>query len=175
MGDTLYFYVDDSDLHELAPLLRRRFADFLEARTWVASEAWLVDPLHEDTEELRPGDLPDWDLGLNLRLAAPPEARPADWFEDVAAVVAFLRKLSEETGRAFVLGASFEGSRPEDLFDVDARPVDLEQERGDGFAPRPACVSRRGPEPPCRPYAAGRGNRRSSGSTQRTTRRGRLR
>jgi hypothetical protein len=23
MGDTLYFYVDGSDLHELAPLLRR--------------------------------------------------------------------------------------------------------------------------------------------------------
>jgi hypothetical protein len=129
MGDTLYFYVDGSDLHELAPLLRRRFADFLEARTWVASEAWLVDQLHEDTEGLKPGDLPDWDLGLNLRFAAPPEARPAEWFVDVAAVVAFLRTLSKETGRSFVLGVSFEGSRPEDLFHVDEGPADLEQMR----------------------------------------------
>ena len=123
--DTIYFYIDGSDLHELAPLLRRRFADFLDARTWVADEAWFVDELHDDAEGLRPGELPDWDLGLNLRFVAPPEARPAGWFEDVAAIVAFLRTLSAETGRSFVLGASFEGSRPEDLFHVDARPVDL--------------------------------------------------
>jgi hypothetical protein len=27
----------------------------------------------EDDEGLRPGDLPDWDLGLSLRFAAPPD------------------------------------------------------------------------------------------------------
>jgi hypothetical protein len=127
--DTLYFYVDGSDLHEVAPLLRQRLASFLEGRTWVAGEAWLVDQLHPDTEGLQPGDLPDWDLGLNLRFEAPPEARPAGWFDDVAAIVAFLRALSVETGREFVVGASFEGSRPEDLFYVDPGPVDLERMR----------------------------------------------
>jgi hypothetical protein len=127
--DTLYFYVDGSDLHEVAPRLRERFEAFLRSRTWVAGEAWFVDQVHEDADGLRPGDLPDWDLGLNLRFDAPPEARPGGWFEDVAAIVALLRTLSAETGREFVVGASFEDSHSEDLFDVNAGPVDIEQMR----------------------------------------------
>jgi hypothetical protein len=64
-----------------------------------------------------------------MRFAVPPDARPPGWFDDVATVVEFLRILGTETGRDFILGASFEGRHGEDLFDVGAGHVDLEEMR----------------------------------------------
>jgi hypothetical protein len=128
--DNLYFYVDGSDLHEVAPLLRQRLSDFLESRTWVSGEAWLVDQVHEGAEGLKPGDLPDWDLGLNLQLRMPPESRPAHWFDDVSAIVTLLHALSVETERSFVVGGSCDdASQVEDFFAVDERPIDLDRMR----------------------------------------------
>jgi hypothetical protein len=127
--DTVYLLVDGFDLHEVAPLLRRRFTEFLEARSWVAAEAWFVDSMHETAERPPPGELPQWDMGLNLRFVAAPRARPARWFDDVAATVEFLRALSTETKREFVVGAIFDDEPGEDVFHVGAGPVDLERMR----------------------------------------------
>ena len=45
----------------------------------------------------------DWDLGVNLEL---PDAgrEPPGWFSDVEEIAVFLRLLSDESGRDFVIG-----------------------------------------------------------------------
>jgi hypothetical protein len=124
---TLYFYADGNDLHDDAALLLARFEEFVRGRTWTAGDVCVVDQIHDDDPTLQPGDLPDWDLGLNLRLSALRHDRPAGWFDDVIVIVSFLRTLSDATGRAFVIGAAFASSQvSEDLFEVSSDPVDLE-------------------------------------------------
>jgi hypothetical protein len=123
-GDTLFCYMDGSDLREAAELIRDRFRRFIEERDWLAANVWFVDQVRTNDPTLRSGDLPDWNLGLNLELAPPSGSRDANWFDDIAATVTFLRSLSTTTGRSFVIGTA-----GEDLFYVDARPVDLQEMR----------------------------------------------
>jgi hypothetical protein len=130
LHDTLFFYVEGSDLHEVAPLLRERFKSFLEARDWVSNAVWFVEQVDEADSTLRPGDFPDWDLGLNLKLATSIEDRRANWFEDVAAIVVFLGELTKETRRSFVVGAAFANSPvADDLLYTSVRPIDLDELR----------------------------------------------
>ena len=128
--DTIFFYVNGSDLHEVAGVLRARLRAFVHGRTWVG-DAWFVDDVHEEDPSLKPGDLPDWNLGINIAFENPPQDRPPSWFEDVAATIRFLQTLARETGRSFVIGGSFEGSEvAEDLFEVEAESeIDLERVR----------------------------------------------
>ena len=64
----LYAYVDGADLDGIANVLDSRFADFVAGRAWIAGHASVVYQNHGDETCSRPGDLPLWDLGLNLEL-----------------------------------------------------------------------------------------------------------
>jgi len=48
LSDTIFFYVEGSDLHGVAPLLRTRFEAVVDGREWVTSNVWLVDQIRED-------------------------------------------------------------------------------------------------------------------------------
>src|SRR5262245_2731354 len=68
---TLYAYVDGADLDGIADALDARFAEFVEGRQWVAGRASVVNQRHGHETCSQPGDLPLWDLGLNLELPHP--------------------------------------------------------------------------------------------------------
>ena len=77
---TLFAYVDGSDLDDIADALEARLQAFVEARGWVAGEAWVVNQqLEADASCTEPEDIPCWDLGLNLHLPDP-GMEPAGWF-----------------------------------------------------------------------------------------------
>ena len=79
----------------------------------------------EDDASLRPGDLPDWDLGLNFDLPDPP-LEPEGWFDDVERIVMFFAELRSTTGRDFVIGvADNERGFSEDLFSINTASPDL--------------------------------------------------
>ncbi len=122
----MYAYVDGSDLHEVADLLDQRFSDFLASRTWACPDAWTVDQRQSDDDSsLRPGDLPDWELGINVTLPDPGQER-LGWFKDIEAVVLFLGTLHKETGRCFVIGiADNKTGVADDLFFVRTVDPDL--------------------------------------------------
>ena len=101
--DVLFAYVDGSDLDDAAPLLRERLTALVSSASW-ACRVWLVDQRHGD-EPLQPGDLPSWDLGVNL------DARlvEADAYrQDLVRLYRGLKVLAAETGRDFVLGVNGE-------------------------------------------------------------------
>jgi len=121
---TLYAYVEGNDLTDIAPALEPRLDRFVRNTRWRHAEPWVVNQRREDDPSLRPGDLPDWDLGLNMHL---PDGEPPGWFADIEALVKFLAPLQEEIGRAFVLGISdndrgFTEGLP---FEIDSRAPDL--------------------------------------------------
>src|SRR5215467_11181011 len=83
---TLFAYVDGSDLDDIADALEGRLRAFVEARSWIAGEAWVVNQqLEADASCTEPEDIPCWDLGLNLHLPDP-GIEPAGWFADVEAI-----------------------------------------------------------------------------------------
>lgn len=84
----------------------------------------MVNQRREKHPPLRTGDLPDWDLGLNMHL---PDDEPPDWFADVETMVTFLAPLQEEIGRSFILGISDnERGFTEDLpFEIDSPSPNL--------------------------------------------------
>src|SRR5436853_294615 len=92
----LYAYVEGIDLADVADALDARFAQFVEDRSWVAGHASVVNQRHEETAE--PGELPEWDLGINLELPDPGAEFPG-WFADVEAIAQFLAALHREFGR----------------------------------------------------------------------------
>ena len=91
----LYVYVDGSDLADVEGELLPAFEAF--ARTWQVESARVINDRYERTPDLRPEDLPAWNLGLNLEFDRLPRRR----FEEL---IAFLAGLSEKTGREFVIG-----------------------------------------------------------------------
>jgi hypothetical protein len=122
---TLYAYVDGADLDDVADMLDSRFAEFVASRHWVAGVASVVNQRHGQETCTQPGDLPLWDLGLNLELPAP-DTEPPGWFADVEAVAQFLGALHRECGRDFIIGiADAETGISEDLFDVSTNSPDL--------------------------------------------------
>ena len=89
-------------------------------------EPRLTNQRRERDPSLRPGDLPDWDLGLNLDLPDPPQ-EPEGWFEDVERIATFLAELHTVTGRDFVIGiCDHERGFSEDLALIDSASVDLD-------------------------------------------------
>ena len=54
-----------------------RFAQFVDGRSWVAGRASVVNQRHDETGT-QPGELPDWDLGLNLELPDPGSEFPGE-------------------------------------------------------------------------------------------------
>lgn len=125
---TLYAYVDGSDLSDIADELQSILERFVETRRW-RSVPWVVNQQHADDTTLRPGDLPDWDLGLNMELPDPYE-EPPGWFSEVEDIARFLVELRVRTGRDFVMGIGDESRGiAEDIYYIDARGLDLEQLR----------------------------------------------
>ena len=125
----LYAYVDGSDLDLLAPALEARFAAFVSGKRWLVRDVWVVNQRHGPETCTQPGDLPDWDLGLNLQLPKP-DAEPPGWFADVEAVVQFLGELHGEFGREFVLGiADVETGIADDMFFVSTAAPNVEELR----------------------------------------------
>ncbi|MCI0660258.1 MAG: hypothetical protein L0220_04220, partial [Acidobacteria bacterium] len=117
-------YVEGSDLHEVAPLLRSKLQTFIAGRPWATDQALFVDQIYDPDPEL-PDCLPDWDFGVNLGLDH--IRQDEGWFDDIEALVKFLVGLHEESGRDFVLFLAYR-SRPwlqEHLTFIDSNPVDL--------------------------------------------------
>ena len=79
----LYAYVCGSDLTDIADELLAAFGRFVASRTWVCDEPRPVNQRRADDPSLRPGDLPDWDIGLNITLPDPGHETPG-WFSDIA-------------------------------------------------------------------------------------------
>src|SRR5262249_49830278 len=101
-------YVEGNDLQKVAPLLRAQIQTFIAARRWATDQALFVDQIH-DPDPKFPEWLPDWDLGVNLRLD---HIRQNDgWFDDIKALVEYLTSLRAESERDFVLFIAYR-SRP---------------------------------------------------------------
>ena len=122
----LYAYVEGSDLMGIAEELNARFLKFIESRTWTAGEIWHVDQRQSCDGVSNPEDIPEWELGLNLRLPSP-GSEPAGWYSDVVAIAQFLGNLHDDTGRDFVIGIYDEETTvSDDLFFVDCSEPDLD-------------------------------------------------
>jgi hypothetical protein len=122
---TLYAYVDGADLEDVAAMLEARFMEFVARRRWVAGVASVVNQQYGEDTCTQPGDLPLWDLGLNLQLPDPGTESPG-WFADVEAVAQFLGTLHHESGRDFIIGiADTETGITDDLFPVSTDSPDL--------------------------------------------------
>src|SRR2546426_9594514 len=125
----LYAYVDGADLEGVAESLEARFTRFIGSRHWVVGRAWVVNRRHSDETCTQPGDLPLWDLGLNLELPDPGTESPS-WFADVEAVARFLGTLHSECGRDFIIGiADAETGITDGLFTVAIDSPDLSKLR----------------------------------------------
>jgi hypothetical protein len=125
----LYAYVDGSDLADIAEALEVRFAGFVGSRSWASGSASVVNQQHGPDPTLEAGDLPDWDLGLNLEL---PDtgSEPKGWFADIESIAQFLGTLHRECGRDFIIGmADAETGITEDLFHVSTDSPDVGQLR----------------------------------------------
>jgi hypothetical protein len=123
---TLYAYVDGCDLHDIADDLEARLQHFVEESNWPRSTPWVVNQRGDDGPTLGPGNLPAWELGLNLDLPDP-GSEPPGWFSDVERIAEFLGDLHAATGRNFVIGIGDHERRiSEDLYFVTTEEPDLE-------------------------------------------------
>jgi len=126
---TLYAYVEGSDFADVADELELRLFRFVDSGQWRYATPKIVNQRHKDDPSLGPGDLPDWDLGLNIDLPDPPE-EPAGWFGDIERIVGFLAELHVATGRDFVIGiGDNESGISDDLFGINSASPDVEQLR----------------------------------------------
>jgi hypothetical protein len=122
---TLFAYVDGSDLEFVAADIESALERFLEAHSWRYAKPQLVNQRHQNDGSLRAGDLPDWDLGLNIDL---PDAasEPPRWFSEIERVVAFLASLRSTCGRDFIVGiGDSDRGISEDLFSIDSASPDI--------------------------------------------------
>ena len=122
---TLYAYVDGSDLRDVADAIERDLDAFVQSRTWKYGKAWVVNHRYPLEGTMKEGDLPDWDLGLNLEL---PDFQnePQGWFSDVEALAHFLTELSSKSNREFVIGiGDSQTDIAEDLTNIGPRGIDL--------------------------------------------------
>jgi hypothetical protein len=123
---TLYAYVDGSDLHEVAAEIEALLDEYVAQANWVLARPKLVNQIHELDESYRPGDLPDWDLGLNLDLP-PPGSEPLGWFQDIEQIARLVGQVATHTGREFIIGVGDSDTGvTEDLFYVQDNELDLE-------------------------------------------------
>ena len=123
----LYAYVDGYDLDGIAADLEAAFASFIASRQWQSGKASFVS--QRGKEEEKKGDLPRWDLGLNLELRDSKGERSAH-FADVEEIAIFLRSQSEKFKREFILGVlDLQGSDTWEFAFIDDSPVNIERIR----------------------------------------------
>jgi hypothetical protein len=138
---TLYFYVDGSDLHEVAPTILREVERLVDSRTW-SQPAWIVNHVYPRDVSMRPDDLTDWDLGLNYELPDLTEVA-GEWLGDVERIAAQIDQVAFETGRGFVMGlGNNETGISEDILHLRGGGVDLDRLRAMLGASPPAGEAR---------------------------------
>jgi len=126
---TLYAYVDGSDLHDVAEEIEAALDALVASTAWLVARPTVVNQLHERDDSYGPEDLTDWDLGLNLDLPAP-DHEPAGWFHDVEQLARVIGQIAVRTGREFVIGISDGDTHAaEDLLCVEDGEPDLEELR----------------------------------------------
>jgi len=122
---TLYAYVDGSNLRGIAHDLETQLARFIEGSEWRSNRPWVVNQRHDNDPTLGPGDLPDWELGLNVDLPDPDD-EPPGWFSDIESIAQFLAVLRTISGRDFVIGiCDNQRGYSEDLFFINSTEPDL--------------------------------------------------
>lgn len=89
----VYVYVDGSDLHDVAVSSRRGLGEIAGRYPQLT----VIDDRFERTPDLRPDDLPTWNLGLSFDLGQ-------DRGGFVRGVIECFRSLSRESGRSFAVG-----------------------------------------------------------------------
>jgi hypothetical protein len=99
----LYAYVEGSDLHGISEGLEAEFTRLVSEANWICAKPWVVNQRRDEDPSLGPGDLPDWELGLNVELPDPGK-EPSGWFGDVEKIAFFLGRLHARTARTFVVG-----------------------------------------------------------------------
>lgn len=115
---TLFAYAEGADLEKVAASFEARFDALVAGRTWVTKDIWVVN-------QRVPGPPQEWDLGINLAVAAK-RGRPPTWVDDVVAIARTFAELHAETGRRFVIGIhDGKGDTTKDLFVVDSTKPDL--------------------------------------------------
>ena len=126
---TLYAFVEGCDLGDVEERLVKAFHALAEAGDWRWKVPEVVNQRFERTLEMKPDDLPTWELGVLVPL---PEVgtEPRGWFVDVERIVLRLATLHVQTGRDFVVGV-VDNKRgfSEDLFTVDSGEPSLEELR----------------------------------------------
>ncbi|MFV3332995.1 hypothetical protein ACNFIA_18800 [Pseudomonas sp. NY15437] len=121
---TLYAYVDGSDLDDVVAGIEKELVELAAAPGWVLSRPLVVNQKAKGIGS-RSGDLPDWDLGINLALPSPRNEQN-DWFADIERVVARLVHLRSQFGRDFVIGIADNATgSADDLFYVESDAPDL--------------------------------------------------
>lgn len=126
---TLYAYVEGNDLQGIASTVEARWRECVEAGNWRYSVPIVVNQRHACTPDMRPDDLPDWDLGVTMALPDPGQ-EPNDWFVDVEILLVFAGKLYSEVRRNIVVGLWDSKLRiSEDVFDVESEAPDLTELR----------------------------------------------
>ena len=91
----IFVYVDGSDLEQVEAVLLKSFADF--SKGWGVESVRVINDKYERTPDLRPDDLPQWNLGLNFELERLPRTK-------VESLMEFLSNTARETEREFVVG-----------------------------------------------------------------------
>ena len=99
--ESLYAYVDGSNLEDVEATLYQAFKDFVS--TWDVPSAQVINDRYDRTPNLQPGDLPDWNLGLNADIADLNR-------QNLTKLVVFLEVLTRTTGREFAIGGSLNES-----------------------------------------------------------------
>lgn len=119
---TLFAYVDGSDLDEVEEELSQRFQRLLDGRSW-SGEAIFVNVRHKPDDTFGPGDMPDWNLGINLDV----DLATTSWRSDVEVLVRSLGELHRNTRRDFVVGLFDHGSGvAEDIWSIDSDSPDAD-------------------------------------------------
>jgi hypothetical protein len=121
---TLFAYVQGTDLDDVLASFEARFDALVASRKWRLGDVWVVNQRTPET-----GKATEWDLGFNLTLPAK-KTRPDDWIEDLVAIATTFGELQRETKRSFVIGIhDSKTDTTQDLFFVDSDAPDLEKLR----------------------------------------------
>ncbi len=124
---TLYAYVDGFDLEEIAEKLILSLENFISSREWVCKNVKIVNQHHLDDSTPGPGDIQNWDLGLNIDLPDLGEEE-LGWYSDIIAIATYLGKLYGQIGKAFVIGIRDNNTGiSEHLFYIDTKEPNLDE------------------------------------------------
>ena len=113
--DVLYFYIEGSDLEEVESKVIGTFAPFSND---IGEHVWLVNERFERARDLRPEDLPDWNLGINVKVDAVQE-------QELTKIIEASAQLAARIGRSVIVGGgSTLSALAEDWFSIDGNDAE---------------------------------------------------